>query len=56
MQAFVDLGDHVEGTGVEPDEIQLEQGLLVDVPPGRGGVVSLGGQRPAPQLERTTSS
>src|SRR5882724_4852933 len=40
VQALVDLGDHVEGTGVEPDEIQLEQGLLVDVPTGRGCVVS----------------
>src|SRR5262245_6694469 len=38
VQALVDLGDHVEGAGVEPDQVQLEQGLLVDVPPGGGGV------------------
>src|SRR5690242_17934910 len=31
VQAFIDLGDHVEGAGVEPDQVQLEQGLLVDI-------------------------
>src|SRR5688500_1416971 len=51
VQALVDLFDHVEGTGVEPDEVQLEQGLLVDVPSRRCGVERLGGQRPPPHVE-----
>src|SRR5581483_826484 len=51
VQAFVDLGDHVEGAGVEPDQVQLEQGLFVDVPPGGRGVQRLGGKGPAPHVE-----
>jgi len=39
VQALVDLLDHVEHASVEPDEIELDQRLLVHLPARRRGVV-----------------
>src|SRR5579875_411793 len=51
VQAFVDVTDHVERTGLEPDQVQLDQGPFGHVPTGRRRVEGLGRERAAPERE-----
>src|SRR5713226_8583725 len=51
VQTLVDRLDHVQDPGHVPDEVELDQGLVVDLPGGGGGVQRLRGQGAAPQVE-----